>query len=122
MGLTSLDLEIANPARPERRRKVRLLVDSGAVYSVIDRKLLEKLRIEPSGERSFDVPNADSIQRQVGSALFYYEGRQGPATVVFGEEGDSPLLGWHTLGALRLTLDPFKRELRPMRMLLGRVS
>jgi hypothetical protein len=38
--------------------------------------------------------------------------------VIFGEEGDEPLLGATTLESLGLVLDPFKRRLIPMRMLL----
>jgi len=35
-----------------------------------------------------------------------------------GEEGDEALLGVVTLEILGLIFDPFKRELRPIRMLL----
>ena len=38
---------------------------------------------------------------------------------IFGEEGDEPLLGATTLGSLGLVLDPFKRRLIPMRMVLA---
>jgi hypothetical protein len=39
--------------------------------------------------------------------------------VIFGEKDDSTLLGIVTLGALGLILDPFKRELRPLPMVLA---
>ena len=39
--------------------------------------------------------------------------------MIFGEEGDSSLLGAFTLEALGLTLDPLKRELRPLPMILA---
>jgi hypothetical protein len=38
--------------------------------------------------------------------------------VIFGEEGDSPLLGSTTLEGFGLILDPFRRELRPLPMVL----
>jgi len=38
--------------------------------------------------------------------------------VIFGEEGDKPLLGATNLESIGLILDPFKRRLIPMRMLL----
>ncbi len=121
MGLTHVDLEVANPAEPERRRTVRLLVDSGAVYSVVDRKLLEELGMRPAGKRTFMLANGDDMEREVGSALFVFRGEERASTVIFGEEGDASLLGSHTLEAFGLVLDPFQRELHPMRMLLGRV-
>jgi hypothetical protein len=40
--------------------------------------------------------------------------------VIFGEEGDEPLLGATTLESLGLVFDPFKRRLLPMRMLIAR--
>jgi hypothetical protein len=38
--------------------------------------------------------------------------------VIFGEEGDKPLLGAITLESIGLVLDPFKRRLIPMQTLL----
>jgi len=38
--------------------------------------------------------------------------------VIFGEEGDKPLLDATTLESIGLVLDPFKRRLIPMRMVL----
>ena len=49
-----------------------------------------------------------------GDLYVEYSGIGGPAPVIFGEKGDSNLLGASTLEALELILDPFKCELRPM--------
>ena len=54
-----------------------------------------------------------------GGALFKYGDRIGLANVIFGEPGDSTLLGVLTLEALGYALDPLRRELRPLPMLLG---
>ena len=40
------------------------------------------------------------------------------ADVIFGEDGDSNLMGATTLQALGLVLDPLRRELRPLPMVL----
>jgi hypothetical protein len=39
--------------------------------------------------------------------------------VIFGEKGDSTFLGTASLEALGLFLDPIRRELRPLPMVLG---
>ena len=39
--------------------------------------------------------------------------------MIFGEEGDSQLLGAFTLEALGLSLDSLRRELRELPMILG---
>jgi hypothetical protein len=43
----------------------------------------------------------------------------GGADVVFGEEGDSLLLGAFTLESLGLSLDPLRRELKALPMILA---
>jgi hypothetical protein len=40
MGLTHLDAVIANPGNPRRAAKLRLLVDSGAGYSIVPSELI----------------------------------------------------------------------------------
>jgi hypothetical protein len=50
-------------------------------------------------------------------AYFEFHGEGGAAPVIFGEEGDEPLLGATTLESLGLVLDPFKRRLIAMRLL-----
>jgi hypothetical protein len=42
----------------------------------------------------------------------------GVADVIFGEEGDATLLGALTLEALGLAIDPIRRELTPVTLLL----
>lgn len=95
------------------------MVDSGAVYSVVPGKILDELEIEPYREMSFALADGTSIKRRVCSAYFEFEGEGGPAPVVYGEEGDSTVLGATTLESLGLVLNPFTRTLHPMRMLLA---
>jgi len=119
MGFTEIDLDVGRPPNPEEWITVRCLVDSGAVYSVIPGSVLASLGIRPTQEEEFDLANGQVIRRKKGIAAFRYEGRIGGADVIFGEEGDANLLGAFTLEALGLALDPLKRELTPLRMLLA---
>lgn len=45
--------------------------------------------------------------------------REGASPVIFGEKGDSTLLGTVSLESLGLMLDPLKRALRPLPLVLG---
>lgn len=119
MGLTFLNIEVGNPAEPDVTKTVECLIDSGAVYSVIPTPLLEELGIKPISEEEFRLANGTAITRKKGIALYRYEKRVGGADVIFGEEGDSQLLGAMTLEALGLSLDPLKRELNPLPMILA---
>ncbi len=119
MGLTVLTVEVANMSSPGASETVEFLIDSGAVYSVVPRSTLERLGIPPIGEHVFRLADGRSVRRQTGGAVFRYQDRAGAATVIFGEESDATLLGSLTLEALGLALDPLRRELTPLPMLLA---
>ena len=119
MGLTYLELEVANVAKRRVTEKLQILIDSGAVYSVVPTAVLEKLGIEPLVDQEFRLANGDTITRKKGGAVFRYGKRVGVADVAFGEDGDAVLLGALTLEVLGLSLDPLKRELRELPMMLA---
>src|SRR5438067_9651520 len=120
MGLTFLAIEIGNPASPEKTRALEFLVDSGAVYSVVPRSILDEMHIKPITRQEFRLADGTRVERDKGIALFRYGDRVGGADVIFGESGDSVLLGAMTLEALGLALDPLRRELHPLPMLIAR--
>ena len=66
----------------------------------------------------FSLPDGTRITRQVGDAYFEYQGEGGAAPIIFGEDGDEPLLGATALESCGLVLNPFRRELYPMRMVM----
>ena len=119
MGLTVLEIEVGNPANPDATEKVEFLIDSGAIYSVVPSPILEKLGIKSITEEEFRLADGSKVVRKKGIAFFRYGERAGGADVIFGEEGDHTLLGALTLEALGLALDPLKRELKPIPMLLA---
>ncbi len=119
MGITVLNVEVANPAKPKRGVTLEFLVDSGAVYSVVPAPVLKRLGIKPLAKEQFRLADGSSIVRKKGGALFKYGHRLGVADVIFGEKGDSLLLGALTLEALGLSLDPLRRELKPLPMILS---
>lgn len=119
MGLTVLEVEVGNPANPNVTEKVESLVDSGAIYSVVPAPILDKLGIKPLTQQEFRLADGTKIVRKKGIALFKYGDRIGGADVIFGEAEDSLLLGAFTLEALGLSLNPLKRELTPLPMILA---
>ena len=119
MGLTNQKLVVKESRGARRKADVNFLIDSGAVYSLVPARTLEKLGIRPYRTVDFSLADGRTITRQVGDAYFEYRGEGGAAPVIFGEEGDEPLLGATTLESIGLVLDPFKRRLIPMRMLLA---
>jgi clan AA aspartic protease len=122
MGITFLRVEVANPVDPDVTESLDLLVDSGAIHSVVPAVVLERLRIRPIAEQNYRLADGSLITRRRGGALFRYGGRVGVAGVIFGEEGDSALLGVTTLEELGLAFDPLRRELKEMPMILAVTS
>lgn len=120
MGITFLKMVVINPENPKKREEYQFLVDSGAVYSVVPRTILKSLEITPTSEREFILANGETIKLDVGNAYFEYKGTVGASPVVFGEEGVF-LLGATTLEALGVLLDPIRRELKPLPMVLMRI-
>ena len=120
MGLTNQKLVVKESRRARRKAAVNFLIDSGAVYSLVPGSTLRKLGIRPHRKVDFALADGTTITRQVGDAYFEFQGEGAAAPVIFGEKGDEPLLGATTLESIGLMLDPFKRRLIPMRMLLAK--
>jgi clan AA aspartic protease len=112
-------VKVGNLAKPKVLQEVEFLVDSGAIYSVVPSAVLRKLGIKPLADQEFRLADGSTIKRRKGIALFQYGDRAGGADVIFGEKGDHVLLGAFTLESLGLPLDPLKRELRPIPMILA---
>src|SRR6266487_6262728 len=122
LGLTRQKLLVKENRRARRKAAVNLLIDSGAVYSLVPAPTLLKIGVHPYRKVDFALADGRTITRRVGDAYFEFRGEGGAAPVIFGERGDEPLLGATTLESIGLVLDPFKRRLIPMRMLLARAA
>ncbi len=110
MGITYVDVRVANVASPDKGITLEFLVDSGIVHSVVPTGIIEGLGIKSIDEQVFRLANGDKVRRRKGGAIFKYGERIGGADVIFGEDGDANLLGALTLEALGLSLDPLKRS------------
>ena len=77
MSLTHVAATIINPANPRRVKKLTLLVDSGAVYSVVQRVVLRSLGVKPHSTKTFTLADGSEITREVGDAVFKLDGQQG---------------------------------------------
>ena len=117
MGMTNAKLTVKETRRSRKAVSVNFLVDSGAVYSLVPAKKLKSLGIHSYKKLEFTLADGTIVSRDVGDAYFEYRGNGGAAPVIFGQEGDQPLLGATTLESLGLVLDPFQRKLHPMKLL-----
>ncbi len=117
MGITFLKIKVSNPAYPKKIKELEFLVDSGAIYSVVPEKILKELKIKATSFEEFILANGEIIKRPVGNATFHYKGKVRASPVVFGEK-DVFLLGATTIESFGMILDPIRRELKPLPMVL----
>ena len=117
MSITFLKVKVINPEQPKKSKECEFLVDSGPVYSVVPQNILKKLSIKPTSFQEFILANGEVIKKPIGNAYFEYKDMIRAAPVVFGDKGIF-LLGATTIEALGMILDPIRRELKPLPMVL----
>jgi predicted aspartyl protease len=118
-GITWIKALVVNPAARQRSAEVEFIVDSGAIFSVVPGKVLRRVGIRADRVEEFTLADDSHARRRLGDALFRIDGRHGASPVIFGEKDDATLLGAVTLEALGMMLDPLKRTLRPLPLLLA---
>jgi len=118
MAITFLKIKVINPEHPKRAKECEFLVDSGAVYSVVPQNVLKSLGIKPTSSQEFILANGEIFKRPIGNAYFEYQGKIRAAPVVFGDNKGVFLLGATTIEAFGMILDPIRRELKPLPMVL----
>ena len=117
MGFIHVDVEIANPAAPDVKESVRVLVDTGATLSVLPSSLLNKLGILPIDRRRFRGFGG-AIERAIGTVNMTYQDSTSGVTAIFGAEDDPPIMGVTALETLGLEVDPVGGKLNRVEMLL----
>ena len=122
MGFVNVKVRIANAFDPTKADELEMLADSGAMYSIVPAVFLERLAIEPKRVEEFELADGRMVERRVGMAELTVGARQTICNVIFGEPGDSTLLGVVTLEELGLTINPSKGTLERIQLRLGRVA
>lgn len=97
---------------------MEVLVDTGALFSFIPADLLSRLGIAPTEQATFQLASGRRIERPVGEARFFYDGKQGVSKAVFAQPTDATVMGVLALESLGLEVDPVHRELRPTTLFL----
>ncbi|HUP58953.1 MAG TPA: retroviral-like aspartic protease family protein [Thermoanaerobaculia bacterium] len=117
MGITYIDGDVSGPAGESR--PVRFLVDSGATYSLLTEHDWKAIGLQPKRKQSFTLADGTRLERHISECLLRLPQGECHTPVILGERNDQPLLGVVTLKILGLVLNPFSRELQPMRMMLA---
>jgi len=98
---------------------VRFLVDSGATYTLLPYDVWQRLGLVSKRSMTFTLADGTLIERPVSECYIILPQGEAHTPVILGKPGDEAVLGVVTLEILGLVLNPFTRELQPMRMLLA---
>lgn len=116
MGLVFIEGTVTGPTG--KQATVKFLVDSGAIYSLLPHGVWQAIDLVAKRSLQFTLSDGTTIERQVSECHIALQQGDAHTPVVLGEPGDEALLGVVTLEILGLVLNPFSRQLQPMRMLL----
>jgi len=73
MGLTFIEASVVNPAKPRRAVRLKFLVDSGALYSVVAATVFRRLGIKAGRTKTFILADGTEVKRALG--YFWRRGR-----------------------------------------------
>lgn len=113
MGTFFAEVLLASPARADRRETVKLLVDSGSMYTWVSATLLRDLGVQPTERRRSVTIEGRTTERGAAEILITLEGRTLHTLCLCGEPGDLEVLGAYTLEGFGLAIDPIQRRLIP---------
>lgn len=116
VGATFITGEVSGPGTGAV--EVRLLVDSGAMYSVLPHSVWRQLGLSPKRTERFTLADGSVVRRSVSECHISLPQGSTHTPVILGEPGDAALLGVVTLEELGLMLNPFDRTLQPMALRL----
>ncbi len=117
MGFIHVDISVSNPASLDVSESVRVLVDTGAMLSVLPTDTLERLGVRRRYRRRFQGFGGVII-RDTGTVNMSYEDAEEGVTVVFGAEDDPPIMGVTALETLGFEVDPVNGRLNRVDLLV----
>lgn len=117
MGITYVKGTVAG--KNGKKATVKFLVDSGAVYTLVPEKTWKALGLKPRKSMTFTLADGTEVQRKISSCYLSLPQGEDHTPIILGEAGDAALLGVVTLEILGLVLNPFTRQLQPMRAMLA---
>ncbi len=112
MGAVHVTVTIRNPADRDREWSGLFLVDTGATDSLVPRKHLEAIGIEPRGHRSYELADGSGLRLDIGAAEIEFMGDFTAGVVMFGADDAEPLLGVTALESVGIEVDPVNQRLK----------
>ena len=117
--MTNISATVSRIDNPKKKVDINFMVDTGAAYTVLPKSFVDKLGIKAIKLQQFVLADGTVVKRNLGHAMIEIDGQTALSTVVLGQKTDSALIGVITLENMGLMVDPFKRKLIPMKLILA---
>jgi predicted aspartyl protease len=121
MGTFTAKLRVWKELHPQDAQELELLVDTGASFSWISKGWLERLGVTAAYQMPFRTIDGRVLERDMAVVYIATDGRSVPDLVVMAEEGESEVMGAHSIEGLGMAADPVQKKLVPTVMLALRV-
>src|SRR3954447_10319711 len=112
MGLTQIDVTLAQLTGANGRYKSKFLVDTGSTQTMAPASELERIGITPVGTRIYELADGTRQEYSFGFARIEFFNGVTVGHVIFGPEGTEPLLGVIALESLGFVVDPLTQSLK----------
>ncbi|MGQ9624889.1 MAG: retroviral-like aspartic protease family protein [Candidatus Bathycorpusculaceae bacterium] len=109
---------VANPSERSLKMELDFIVDTGAIYTVITKRVADKLRLKETGRRKFKMANGDIVEYPISEAYIIIDGEGVTSVVAIADEKTPVLLGVTTLELLGLKVDPVTGKLTPLELMI----
>jgi len=116
MGLVHIEGEVKGP---NGSAVVKFLVDTGAGFTLILEAIWREIGLVAKRAMIFSLADGSEIRRNISECQIRLLEDEGHTPVIMGEGADEALLGVVTLEEFGLMINPFNRQLQPMRMMLA---
>lgn len=98
---------------------VDMLVDTGATYTLLPRRISDELGVGPHQQEEFILADGRTVMREIAEVFVRLGGRVVTTLCIIGDDDDQPLLGAYTLEGFGLAADPVNRRLVTSRKYLA---
>jgi clan AA aspartic protease len=112
VGTTHVTVTVTNPAARDRAWQGEFLVHTGAIDSLVPRRHLEAIGVEPIGSRTYEMADGRRMQFDIGLAELELMNETVGGTVVFVDDDVEPLLGLTALESAGIEVDPRNQQLK----------
>jgi len=114
MGAIHVTTTVRNPASRERCWEGEFLVDTGATDTLVPKRHLEAIGIEPERQEMYELANGSEVAMEIGVCVLEFMDKLVGATVSFGAERAEPLLGVTALESAGIEIDPRNQRLEKL--------